>query len=119
MGAFNAAFQRTERRYPGRFLADAATRLAKAARHAVKPGGAWPGGRGRRNRVSSRSCLAPRFLRRRLHVSRARSSMDRVLPSEGRGCWFDPSRARHLVLLFSSMRFLRRYARNYGSHSHY
>ncbi|SOZ36514.1 protein of unknown function [Cupriavidus neocaledonicus] len=24
----------------------------------------------------------------------ARSSMDRVLPSEGRGCWFDPSRAR-------------------------
>ncbi|CAM2180994.1 hypothetical protein PSAC2689_40056 [Paraburkholderia sacchari] len=25
----------------------------------------------------------------------ARSSMDRVLPSEGRGCWFDPSRARH------------------------
>src|SRR5438105_15525856 len=21
--------------------------------------------------------------------------MDRVLPSEGRGCWFDPSRARH------------------------
>ena len=21
-----------------------------------------------------------------------RSSMDRVLPSEGRGCWFDPSR---------------------------
>ncbi len=25
---------------------------------------------------------------------RARSSMDRVLPSEGRGCWFDPSRAR-------------------------
>ena len=23
----------------------------------------------------------------------ARSSMDRVLPSEGRGCWFDPSRA--------------------------
>ena len=26
----------------------------------------------------------------------ARSSMDRVLPSEGRGCWFDPSRARHI-----------------------
>jgi hypothetical protein len=23
--------------------------------------------------------------------------MDRVLPSEGRGCWFDPSRARHLA----------------------
>jgi hypothetical protein len=28
---------------------------------------------------------------------RARSSMDRVLPSEGRGCWFDPSRAHHPV----------------------
>jgi hypothetical protein len=26
-----------------------------------------------------------------------RSSMDRVLPSEGRGCWFDPSRARHKI----------------------
>lgn len=25
----------------------------------------------------------------------AHSSVDRVLPSEGRGCWFDPSRARH------------------------
>ena len=27
----------------------------------------------------------------------ARSSMDRVLPSEGRGCWFDPSRARQEI----------------------
>ena len=26
-------------------------------------------------------------------IARVRSSMDRVLPSEGRGCWFDPSRA--------------------------
>jgi hypothetical protein len=22
--------------------------------------------------------------------------MDRVLPSEGKGCWFDPSRAHHI-----------------------
>jgi hypothetical protein len=29
----------------------------------------------------------------------ARSSMDRVLPSEGRGCWFDPSRARQKFLV--------------------
>jgi hypothetical protein len=28
----------------------------------------------------------------------ARSSMDRVLPSEGRGCWFDPSRAHQDTL---------------------
>src|SRR6201746_1351509 len=27
----------------------------------------------------------------------ARSSMDRRLPSEGRGCWFDPSRAHQMT----------------------
>ena len=32
--------------------------------------------------------------------------MDRVLPSEGRGCWFDPSRARQGVL---GERFLRQH----------
>ena len=26
----------------------------------------------------------------------ARSSMDRALPSEGKGYWFEPSRAHHL-----------------------
>ena len=51
------------------------------------------GGRVRRNGVSSRSCLALDVRPTRHHASSARSSMDRVLPSEGRGCWFDPSRA--------------------------
>ena len=31
-------------------------------------------------------------------LTRTRSSMDRVLPSEGRGCGFDPRRARHSCL---------------------
>ena len=34
--------------------------------------------------------------RTRIAAARARSSMDRVLPSEGRGCRFDPCRARHM-----------------------
>jgi len=29
--------------------------------------------------------------------------MDRVLPSEGRGCWFDPSRAHHAQALQMKM----------------
>ena len=30
----------------------------------------------------------------------ARSSMDRVLPSEGRGCGFDPRRARQMYAFY-------------------
>ena len=41
-------------------------------------------------------CHRARSKRAPLHCGPCvRSSMDRVLPSEGRGCWFDPSRAHH------------------------
>jgi hypothetical protein len=54
-------------------------------------GGLW-----RENHVFFDGCISRPFacgvLRQTRHRS-ARSSMDRVLPSEGRGCWFDPSRA--------------------------
>jgi hypothetical protein len=33
------------------------------------------------------------------------SSMDRVLPSEGRGCWFDPSQTHHPLVPPPSSRF--------------
>ena len=49
-----------------------------------------------------------RFVAARMHASTpmtgARSSVDRVLASEARGRWFDPSRARHhLVEHFSGV----------------
>lgn len=45
----------------------------------------------------------PCFGAARMHASTpmtgARSSVDRVLASEARGRWFDPSRARHTLLV--------------------
>ncbi len=49
-------------------------------------------GRLRANTLSYATCLPARSV-----PTCARSSMDRVLPSEGRGCWFDPSRARQTL----------------------
>lgn len=62
----------------------------------VAAGAGAQGGRVIGNRVSLPSCqiVGDLVYWGRFTVSGARSSMDRVLPSEGRGCWFDPSRAR-------------------------
>ena len=68
--------------------------------HAARPGGdssgkvdaSWETGYPCRLANRGRPVYWGRFT-----VTGARSSMDRVLPSEGRGCWFDPSRARQTL----------------------